>query len=267
MRRPVWRRYIGRVDYKTELEFARQAALVAGENAARLRSSGFALETKPDASPVTTADRDNERLLRELIASQFPDDSILGEEGTRTTGRSGRRWIIDPIDGTRDFVRGNRFWCVLMALEDQGEAVIGVAHFPALGDTFWASRGGGAFRNGEPIRVSTIHRADQAVLSLNGLHAVAQETYAPRLIDFMARFWAVRSAGGALDAVMLASGQVDVWLERSAEVWDLAPLQVIIEEAGGRFFARNGQRRTDGGNAIACTPALEDEVRKFFTAG
>ena len=254
------------MSYQTELECARQSAMAAGENARRLRASGIAIETKPDASPVTNADRENERLLREQIAARFPDDSILGEEGTRTEGRSGRRWIIDPIDGTRDFVRGNRFWCVLIALEDQGEAVLGVAHFPALGDTYRAARGEGAFRNRDRLRVSSIDRLDQAVLSPNGLHAMAAERYAPRLMEFMSRFWAVRSAGGALDAVMLAAGQVDVWLERSAEVWDLAPLQVIIEEAGGRFFAMDGSRRTNGGNALACTPALENEVRAFFVS-
>ncbi len=252
--------------YQPELEFARQAALVAGENATRMRAAGISVEAKPDTSPVTTADRENERLLREMIHSQFPDDAILGEEGTRTNGSSGRRWIIDPIDGTRDFVRGNRFWCVLIALEFAGEPVLGVAHFPALGDTVWAARGAGAHRNGERLQVSSADRFSSAVLSPNGLHAMAQEPYGPRLMEFRSRFWAVRSAGGALDAVMLAAGEVDVWLERSAEVWDLAPLQVIIEEAGGRFFAMDGSRRHDRGNAVACTPALEPEVRRFFVA-
>jgi histidinol-phosphatase len=251
------------VTYQTESEFAIQAALAAGENATRLRAKGISVEAKPDASPVTSADRDNERLLRERIHARFPDDAILGE-GTRVAGRSGRRWIIDPIDGTRDFVRGNRFWCILIALEAEGEPVLGIAHFPALGDTVWAARGAGAHRNGERLRVSAADRFSTAVLSPNGLHAMAQEPYGPRMMEFMSRFWAVRSAGGALDAVMLAAGQVDVWLERSAEVWDLAPLQVIIEEAGGRFFAMDGSRRYDGGNAVACTPALEAEVRRFF---
>ncbi len=247
-----------------ELEFAREAARLAGENALRIRASGISAEAKPDGSPVTLADRENERLLRERIQAAFPDDGIVGEEGARKDGRSGRRWIIDPIDGTRDFVRGNRFWCVLMALEERGEAVLGVAHFPMLAETYWAARGQGAWRNGERLRVSAIRSASEAVLSTNGLHGMAGESYAPRMMEFMSRFWAVRSAGGALDAVMLASGQVDVWLERSAEVWDLAPLQVIIEEAGGSFFALDGSRRVDGGNAVACTPGLEEEVREFF---
>jgi histidinol-phosphatase len=250
-----------------ELEFARRAAVTAGENAARMRMGSFETETKPDHSPVTTADRENERLLREMILREFPDDGILGEEGAREPGTSGRRWIVDPIDGTRDFVRGNRFWCVLIALEVAGESTIGVAHFPMLAETYWASRGQGAYRNGKRLHVSSIDRMDLAVLSPNGMHAMAAESYGPRMVEFMSRFWAVRSTGGALDAGMLAAGQLDVWMERKAEVWDLAPLQVIIEEAGGRYFALDGSRSVDAGNAVACTPALEAEVRRFFGLG
>lgn len=247
-----------------ELEFAKRAALAAGENAARIRKGGIDAETKSDASPVTIADRSNERLIREMIEREFPDDGILGEEGARKTGASGRRWIIDPIDGTRDFVRGNRFWCVLIALMEGSEAGLGVAHFPMLNETYTAIRGQGAFRNGERLSVSRIDRIGAAVLSPNGMHQMAPEPYSSGMMDFMSRFWAVRSFGGALDACMLAAGQVDVWLERKAALWDLAPLQVIIEEAGGRYFALDGSRRPDAGNAVACIPPLEAEVRDFF---
>ena len=255
------------MSYEQELEFARRAAIAAGGNAIRMRASGISAETKPDDSPVTAADRDNERLLRERIEDRFPEDGIIGEEGTRKAGSGARRWVIDPIDGTRDFVRGNRLWCILIALEDRGEAVLGVAHFPLLGETYWAARNAGAYRNGDRLSVSSIGRLSDAALSIDGLQAMAGEPYAPRLIEFMSRFWAVRSAGGALDAMMLAAGQVDVWIERSAAVWDVAPLQVIIEEAGGRYFAMDGSRRLDAGNAVACTPALENEVRAFFGIG
>jgi histidinol-phosphatase len=250
--------------YEREIEFARRAAELAGENAKRIRALGVSAEAKADLSPVTIADRDNERLLREMIESEFPNDGLLGEEGARKAGSSGRRWIVDPIDGTRDFVRGNRFWCVLIALMEGDESVVGVAHFPMLGETYWAARGKGSYRNGERLRVSAIDRLDAAVFSPNGLHAVAGEEYAPRLVDFMSRFWAVRSVGGGLDAGLLAAGLVDVWFERKAEVWDLAPLQVIIEEAGGVYFAMDGSRRCDAGNAVACVPGLEREVRAFF---
>src|ERR1700686_4059227 len=142
--------------YERELEFGRRIATVAGENAIHIRARGICVETKSDASPVTIADKENERLIREAIEREFPEDGILGEEGSSKAGSSGRRWIIDPIDGTRDFVRGNRFWCVLVALEEAGESLAGVAHFPMLNETYWATRGSGSYLNHERLRVSAI---------------------------------------------------------------------------------------------------------------
>src|SRR5579864_2363320 len=132
------------MNYVPELDFARRIATAAGENAIRIRAGGIVAETKSDDSPVTIADKENERLIREALETEFPADGILGEEGSSKAGSSGRRWIIDPIDGTRDFVRGNRFWCVLIALEEANESLAGVAHFPMLEETYWATRGGGA---------------------------------------------------------------------------------------------------------------------------
>src|SRR3974377_1679197 len=110
--------------YKSELEFARRAVIAAGENAVRIRRGDFGTKTKPDDSPVTIADRENERLLSQMIEREFPDDGILGEEGALKSGRSGRRWTVDPIDGTRDYVRGNRLWCVLLAIEREKEGLL-----------------------------------------------------------------------------------------------------------------------------------------------
>ncbi len=131
--------------YERELEFARRLAVAAGANAKSIRAHGVLTETKADTSPVTVADKENELIVREAIEHEFPDDGILGEEGSSKAGSSRRRWVVDPIDGTRDFVRGNRFWCVLIALEEAGEPVVGVAHFPMLDETYWAVRGGGRF--------------------------------------------------------------------------------------------------------------------------
>jgi fructose-1,6-bisphosphatase/inositol monophosphatase family enzyme len=249
---------------RPELDFAIRAAVAAGHNAVRIRRSGIAPEAKPDETPVTAADRDNERLLCEMIESAYPADGILGEEGARKPSSSGRRWTIDPIDGTRDFVRDNRVWCVLIALEIDGEPQLGVAHFPKLDETYWAVRGHGAWLGSERLRVSSIDRTSAAVISPNGMHAMAAEPYAPGLLPFLNRFWAVRSFGGALDACLLAAGKIDVWFERKAEIWDLAPLQVILEEAGAAYFALDGSRRCDAGNAFASTPVLQREVRDYF---
>jgi len=229
--------------YDRELALAREAAMAAGGNALRIRAAGLSPKIKPDGSPVTAADLDNERLLRGLIEEAFPHDGILGEEGTRKPGDSGRRWILDPIDGTRDFVRGDPAWCVLIALEDGGEPVVGVAHFPMLDETYWASRGQGAYRNGEPFTLSD---------------PLPKET-----VDFLSHLWIVRGFGQP-PVQSPAREDGDVWFERRGELWDLAPVQVIIEEAGGRYFAPDGSRRNNAGRAFACTPALEPRVKAFL---
>ena len=252
------------MNYERELEFARRVATAAGENAKHLRARGISVETKPDASPVTIADKENERLIGEAIEREFPGDGILGEEGSRKTGSSGRRWIVDPIDGNRDFVRGNRFWCVLIALEEADESLVGVAHFPMLDETYWAVRGGGSYLNRERLHASAIESIDACSFSPNGLHLSAARPHLPRVMNLMQRSWAVRSYGGALDACLLAAGKVEIWFEPKVEVWDLAALKLIIEEAGGAFFALDGSRRIDRGTAVACAPGVATQVREAF---
>jgi histidinol phosphatase-like enzyme (inositol monophosphatase family) len=250
--------------YDRELEFARRLAVLAGENAKRIREADVCVETKADASPVTIADRENERLVREAIEREFPDDGILGEEGAAKTGSGQRRWIIDPIDGTRDFVRANRFWCVLLALEQADEPVVGVAHFPLLDETYWAVRGGGSYLNGEPLRASEIKSMSDCSFHPSGLHLREAVPYLPKITELMQLSWSVRSYGGALDACLLAAGKADIWFEPKVEIWDLAPLKLLIEEAGGHFFALDGSRRIDRGNAIACAPGLSGAVLEAF---
>ena len=245
-----------------ELEFALGAARLAGENARRIRMGGITAEVKPDASPVTIADKENERLIREAIEREFPEDGILGEEGASKGGTSGRRWIIDPIDGTRDFVRGNRFWCVLLALEEADEALTGVAHFPMLDETYWAVSGGGSYLNGERLRVSSIDSLGASCFGPSGLQLPAARPHLARVMDLMQRSWSVRAYGGALDACLLAAGKVEIWFEPKVEVWDLAPLRLIIEEAGGEFFALDGSRRIDVGSAVGCAPGVAAAVRE-----
>jgi len=252
------------MNYQRELEFARRIATAAGENAKYIRARGITAETKPDASPVTVADKENERLIREAIELEFPGDGILGEEGSSKAGSSGRRWIIDPIDGTRDFVRGNRFWCVLIAIEEADEPLAGVAHFPMLNETYWAARGNGSYLNDERLHASAIASIGDCCFSPNGLSLVQARPHLPRVTDLMQRAWAVRSYGGGLDACLVAAGKVDIWFEPKVEVWDLAPMKVIIEEAGGVFLALDGSRRIDQGTAIGCAPGLVAQVREAF---
>lgn len=221
------------------------------------------MESKPDQSPVSNADKECERLIAGMIEEAFPDDGLLGEEGLRKPSRSGRQWIVDPIDGTRDFVRGSPLWAVLIGLEAGGEVLAGVAHLPALGEMYFAARGGGAFRNDSPIAVSAISERNTAVLCLNGLDGMAGDRLGKGLVEWMAGFWAVRSLGGCPDAMLVASGRAEAWLERKAQPWDLAGPKVIIEEAGGRFFNFDGGSSIYGGNCVVCTPGLEAEMRRF----
>jgi histidinol phosphatase-like enzyme (inositol monophosphatase family) len=245
------------------MDVAMQAAQKAAELAIEWQPK-IAAETKPDRSPVTQADRECERMIARLLSDAFPDDGILGEEGASTESRSGRRWIIDPIDGTRDYVRGNPLWANLIALEADGDVVAGVTNLPVLGKLYAASRGGGAYCNGSPIHGSAKTSVEESVLCVNGYDKLRRSPFRDRLLDWMERFWAVRGMGGAADAMMVASGQAEVWIEPSASPWDFAPLKVILEEAGARYLNVDGGSSIYAGNAAGCAPGLEGEVRRFL---
>jgi len=242
-----------------------EAARKAAELALKVQPDIVA-ETKPDKSPVTVADRECERMIARILSDAFPDDGIMGEEGAHVETRSGRRWIIDPIDGTRDYVRGNPLWANLIALEADGDVVAGVVNLPLLGKLYIANRGGGAFGNGTRIHASAKTSVDESVFCMNGYDKVASSPFRDRLLDWMARFWSVRGLGGAADAMMVASGEAEVWLEPSASPWDFAPLKVILEEAGARFLNVDGGSSIYAGNGYGCAPGLEQEVRRFLGA-
>jgi len=250
--------------FEKELDVARQAAEQAGRLALENQARGFEAETKPDLSPVTTADRANERLICRLLEEAFPDDGVLGEEGAKRESRSGRRWIIDPIDGTRDFVRGIPTWGVMLALEAQEGVVVGACNLPALGELYSAAAGGGAYRDASRIHVGSAKSPDQALVCLTAFDNLRGRPFAERLIPWLAQFWAVRSMGGCMDAMCVVSGRADLWIELEAEAWDLAPLKIIAEEAGARFFNFDGRSSIYGGNSVITIPSLEAEVRKFL---
>lgn len=249
--------------YERELELAREAARRAGDLALQHSARGVTAETKADESPVTIADRECEKLIASSIRERFPEDGLLGEEGSNGESRNGRKWIIDPIDGTRDFLRGIPTWAVLIGLEVDGEVVTGVCHMPASRESYWAVQGGGAWRNGERIQASHVRSKSKALFCVNGINSVLREPYAGRLVSFAAGFWAVRSLGGCMDAMLVASGRADAWLEPTAAPWDLAALKIILEEAGARFFNFDGGASIYGGNCIACAPGLETLMRGF----
>ena len=246
-----------------ELALAARAARKAGELALG-RQRGIRAEKKSDDSPVTQADRECERLIAGILNDAFPEDGILGEEGARAESRNGRKWIIDPIDGTRDYVRGDPLWANLIALEVEGDVVVGVVNLPPLGLFYSAGRGGGAYCNDERIRASSITSITEAVLCCNGLNKLEGVAFRDRLLDWMAHFWSIRALGGPADAMMVAAGQAEIWIEPSAATWDFAPLKVILEEAGALFLNLDGGSSIYAGNGVACVPGLEKEVRRFF---
>lgn len=226
--------------------------------------AGIVAETKEDLSPVTLADRECERAIASIIRREFPDDGLLGEEGALVEVRNGRRWIIDPIDGTRDYVRGNPLWANLLALEADGEVVVGVVNLPVLNLTYWATRGAGAFRNGAPIHISDNRTINTSVICINAYDKLAKEPFQARLLEWLARFWAVRGLGGAADAMMVCGGQAEVWIEPDAKPWDFAPLKVIALEAGATYFTFDGGDSIYSRSAVITVPALRAETEQFL---
>jgi histidinol-phosphatase len=249
--------------YETELAIGAGIARKAGALALEIRDGALGVETKSDDSPVTIADRACEKLIVEELHRAFPEDGLLGEEGAARDSSNGRRWIVDPIDGTRDFIRGTRAWSVLIGLEEHGKIVTGFAYFPATGEMFSAARGEGAFRDGRRINSSSVQKKSDALLCCNGLSYMHRYAFSGDLIEWFSEFWTVRSMGGCLDAMLVASGRADAWIEAQAKPWDLAPLKIIAGEAGCVTFDFEGNDTIYGGNYVICVPALADELRRF----
>lgn len=250
--------------FERELDVAKQVAQEAGALALDYSRHGVTAESKSDDSPVTAADRACEKLIVETLGREFPADGVLGEEGANRDGTSGRKWIIDPIDGTRDFVRGIPLWSILIGLEDDGKIVAGAAYCPGQNALLWAARGNGAWANGERVQVSKKTAPGEALLSFNGFNKLGVKAMGGALLPWVSRFSAVRSLGGSMDAILLAQGKADVWIEPNASPWDLAPLKILIEEAGGVFRSLAGEDSIYGGNAYACTPGLEECVKELL---
>lgn len=251
------------MSWQNELTIGAEIARKAGALALEIREGNIGVEIKPDESPVTRADRACEKLIVEELQRAFPDDGLLGEEGAARESANGRKWIIDPIDGTRDFIRGTRAWSVLIGLEERGKVVVGFAYFPSTGEMFSAAAGEGAFWDGRPMRASGVQKKSDALLCCNGLSYMHRYPFAKDLVEWLGEFWTVRSMGGCLDAMLVASGRADVWLEAQAKPWDLAPLRIIAEEAGCEAFSFEGADTIYGGNYVICVPPLADEIRRF----
>jgi histidinol-phosphatase len=261
-----------------DLAFALELADLADSiTLSRYRAADLAVETKPDLTPVTEADRAAEVALRERLASARPADSIVGEEfgaSDRNAG-SGRRWILDPIDGTKSYVRGLDTWATLIALEVEGEVTVGLASMPALGRRWWASRGSGAFAGGafpggsfarEPgapaggraIHVSGVSQLADAQMAWSGIEDWDAIDRGDAIIELGRACWRTRGVGDIWQYMLVAEGIAEIALDPQVAIWDLAAPMIIIEEAGGRFTSLGGVRTPDGGSGIATNGLVHD---------
>jgi len=242
------------------LEFAVELARGAGEITLKYFRKQPETTTKSDGSYVTIADREAEAYVRRQIAERYPDDSIVGEEEGESHGASGRRWIVDPIDGTFAFVHGVPFYGVLIGLEIDGEMSVGVVNIPALDEIVSAAKGVGCFLNGERTRVSNTARLEDALLLCTDFTSCARYGFGRAAELLQARAKTSRTWGDCYGYVLVATGRAEVMLDPVMNLWDCAALLPIMEEAGGTFTDWRGVRTAAGNNSIATNGLLFDDV-------
>jgi histidinol-phosphatase len=242
------------------LDFAVRIACEAGDITLRYFRGEYETRLKGKDNFVTQADLEAEALLRRRINEAFPADGIVGEEEGEQSGASGRRWILDPIDGTYSFVHGVPFYGVLIGLEIDDEPTLGVVHLPALGETVYAAQGTGCFWNGRPTRVSETTQLADALLLATDFGTCAAHGFGAAAAELQRRAAARRTWGDCYGYVLVATGRADAMLDPVLSVWDCAALLPILEEAGGTFTGWDGRRTIHAGNAIATNGRIFQEI-------
>jgi len=237
----------------------------------RFLSGNLIIETKPDLSPVTEVDRGVEQILRDHLAAVLPADAVLGEEFGES-GSSDRCWVIDPIDGTKNYLRGVPVWATLIALQQNGESVIGVVSAPALSRRWWAVKNAGAFTGstdhsgtiGRRISVSKVSKVIDSSISFSDLTFNTSDPHAAGFNKLANSVWRVRGYGDFWQHCMVAEGALDIAAEPVVALWDLAPLAVIVAEAGGRFSGINGIDGPAQGSAVATNGLLHESALQLL---
>jgi histidinol phosphatase-like enzyme (inositol monophosphatase family) len=248
----------------TLLEFALDAVWQAGRITHGYFQSTLDTQRKADNTPVTVADQQAEQKLRQMISAYWPDHGILGEEYGHSASNSPYTWIIDPIDGTKSFISGVPLYANLLALTDGDKPLIGIANFPALGETIYAMRGEGCYWNGRRARVSTVDRLADAVLLTSGLNYFGSKSSAwQRLVNstYTQRTW-----GDAYGYFLVATGRAEVMVDPIMYIWDSAPFQVILEEAGGTFTDWGGNPTIHAYESVATNSKLFDQVMTVISS-
>jgi len=229
------------------------------------RNPGLRVDAKPDLSPVTEADQAIEAMARRLVRDTHPELGVLGEEEGEAPGTAGTRFIIDPIDGTRNFVRGIPVFATLLAIETGGEVVAGVASAPALGARWHAARGGGAFRDGRRILVSRIESLEHAML-FHGNLGPGEAGPPPGIAGLIARVERTRGFGDFLQHMLVAEGAGEVAIDPVMQPWDIAAPQVIVEEAGGRATGLGGERSIYAGSLVTSNAMMHQAILDTLTS-
>src|ERR1700722_10258860 len=251
------------ISYDDDLRFAHVLADAADDiTTKRFKALDLRVETKPDLTPVSDADRAAEDSIRNILRRSRPRDAVLGEESGQT-GSGPRRWVIDPIDATKNYVRGVPVWATLIGLMDGAEVVAGVVTAPALGRRWWAAQGGGAWTGRSLTKASACHvsgvtKLSDASLSYSGLGGWAERGMLGNFLGLTQAVWRTRAFGDFWSHVLVAEGACDISTEPEVSLWDLAALQIIVTEAGGRFTSLEGEARPDGGSVLCTNGHLHD---------
>lgn len=250
-----------------ELTCACTLAKQAGTLQLSAQQQNLTVITKEDHSPVTDVDRACETMIRTELLATFPEDGFLGEESGSAFGTSGRCWIVDPLDGTRPFIRGIPTFSTLIALEIEHTPVLGVIHLPALQLTCWATKGSGAFLNGEPIQVSSTMDLSHAMGSALGMIEHPSPTIRQQIIALMGNLDYTYGFMDAYSYVLLASGKLDLCVNVLDKPWDCAAAACIITEAGGQFSDIDGNQSTHNGSVVFSNRILHKQILPFFQPG
>jgi histidinol-phosphatase len=242
------------------LTVARQAAQKGGARALKYFHRNVPVLKKVDRSPVTRADREAELVIRGILQKAFPTHQLCGEEfGWDKNQIADFRWWIDPVDGTRQFIRGLPFWGTLVALEYRGEVVAGVIHHPAIASTLWAAKGQGCFANGKRSHVSKIPNLKGGTLTYGGLR-LTPKSYRKRLADLIATCYDDRGFGDCFGHSLVIQGMVEAMLDPVDKPYDIAAIKICVEEAGGKFTDLKGKKTIYGGNALSSNGLVHSRV-------
>jgi histidinol-phosphatase len=253
------------LDLQRAMETARAAVEAASAASLAHFRRGVRVERKPDRSPVTAADRESEAAVLAVVRGAFPDHGFLGEETGEHAGAGETRWIVDPLDGTKGFTRGRGFWGPLVACEHRGEIVAGAMALPALGEVYWAARGLGTWlRAGDAaparLRVSGLAAWEDATLSLGEPHVLFRPPMLERVAALAISAQAARCYGDLAGCALVLKGEAEAWVEAGVNLWDLAPLKILVEEAGGRFTDLDGTPTVGSGSCVASNGLVHDHV-------